>query len=102
MAAPLKYLLITLKVVALVKVSFSDRQIPKISVNTLAADEKHYLLNRENLAQAIQMQLSQNQKTFSQFLFAFLKSILNYKHFPKKMTLKADVFPEIPTPKNMV
>ena len=29
MAAPLKYLLITLKVVALEKVSFSNTQIPK-------------------------------------------------------------------------
>ena len=71
-------------------------------VNTLPADEKYYLLNRDNLAQPIKMQLSQKQKTFSQFPFAFLKSILNYKHFPKKMTLRADVFPEIPTPKNMV
>ena len=34
--------------------------------------------------QPIQMQLSQTQKTFSEFLFAFLKSILNFKHFPKK------------------
>ena len=71
-------------------------------VNTLPADEKYYLLNRDNLAQPIQMQLSQKQKTFSQFPFAFLKSILNYKHFPKKMTLRAYVFPEIPTSKNMI
>ena len=56
----------------------------------------------ENLAQPIKMQLSQKQKTFSQFPFAFLKSILNYKHFPKKMILRADVFPEIPSPKNIV
>ena len=48
------------------------------------------------------MQVSQKQKTFSEFLFAFLKSISNYKHFPKKMTLRADVFPEIPSLKNMV
>ena len=62
MAAPLKYLLITLKLVALEKVSFSNRQIPK----TLASDDKHYLLNRDNLAQPIQMQLFQKQKAFSQ------------------------------------
>ena len=74
----------------------------RVFVNTLPADEKYYLLNRDNLAQPIKMQLSQKQKTFSQFPFAFLKSILNYKHFPKKMTLRADVFPEIPTPKNML
>ena len=56
-------------------------------VNTLPADDKHYLLNRENLAQPIHMQLSQKQKSFSQFPFAFLKSILNYKQLRKKMTL---------------
>ena len=69
---------------------------------TLPADEKHYLLNRDNLAQPIKTQLSEKQKTFSQFPFAFLKSTLNYKHFPKKMTVRADVFPENPTSKNMV
>ena len=67
MVEPLKYLLITLKLVALEKVSFSNRQIPK----TLAADDKHYLLNRDNLAQPIQMQLFQKQKTFSQLFLAF-------------------------------
>ena len=73
----------------------------RLFVNTLPPDEKFYLLNRDNLAQPIQMQLSQKQETFSEFSFAFLKSILNYKHFPKKMTLGADVFPEITPPKNM-
>ena len=32
----------------------------------------------------IQMKLSQKQKTFSQFFFAFLKSILSFKYLPKK------------------
>ena len=49
-------------------------------VNTLTVDDRHYMLNRENLAQPIQIQLSQKQKTFSQFSFAFLKSLLNLKH----------------------
>ena len=53
-------------------------------VNTLTVDDKHYLLNRDNLTQPIQMQLSKKEKTFSQFFFAYLKSILNYKHLPKK------------------
>ena len=53
-------------------------------VNTLTGDDKHYLLNRDNLTQPIQMQLYQKQKTFSEFFFAFLKSILNFKHLPKK------------------
>ena len=59
-------------------------QIVRLLVNALAADEKHYMLNRDNLTQRIQMQLSQKQKTFSEFFFAFLKSILNFKHLPKK------------------
>ena len=54
-------------------------------VNTLAVNDKHYLLNRDNLTRPIQIQLSQKQKTFCKFFFAFLKSILNYKHLPKKV-----------------
>ena len=50
----------------------------------MTVDDKHYLLNRDNLTQPIQMQLYQKQKTFSEFFFAFLKSILNFKHLPKK------------------
>ena len=53
-------------------------------VNTLSADDKYSLLNRDNLTQPIQIQLSQKQKTFSQFLSAFLKSSLNDEHFFKK------------------
>ena len=63
------------------KVSFSDTQYP---VKTLTVDDKHYLFNRESLTQAIQIQLSQKQKIFSEFFFAFLKSILNFKHLRKK------------------
>ena len=29
------------------------------------------------------MKLSQKQKKFSEFFFVFLKSIINFKHFPK-------------------
>ena len=50
----------------------------------MTVDDKHYLLNRDNLTQPIQIQLSQKQKIFSEFFFAFLKSILNFKHLPKK------------------
>ena len=49
-------------------------------VNTLTANEKHYLLNRGNLMQPIWRQLSEKQKTFSELFFAFSKSILNFKH----------------------
>ena len=47
----------------------------RLICKALTADDKHYLLNRDNLTQPIQMQLSQKQKTFSEFFFASLKSI---------------------------
>ena len=53
-------------------------------VNTLSANDKYSLLNRENLTEPIQMQLSQKRKIFSQFLSAFLKSSLNVERFQKK------------------
>ena len=84
MAAPLQYLLDTLMVVALEKVSFSNTKNPETFVITLTTDDKHYLVNRDNLTQPIQKPLPQKQKTFFEFFLAFLKSILNFKHLPKK------------------
>ena len=65
MAEPLQYLLITLKVI---------QKILRLFVNILTVNDKHYLLNRDNLMQPIQMQLSEKQKTFSEFFFFFLIS----------------------------
>ena len=59
-------------------------QILGLLVNTLAADEKYPVLNRDNLTIPIQMQLSEKQKTFSQFFAAFLKCISNFERFEKK------------------
>ena len=59
-------------------------KISRLFPNTLSADGKYSLLNRHNLMQPIQMQLSRNQKTFSDFFAAFLKSNLNFEHFFKK------------------
>ena len=53
-------------------------------VNILTVDHKYSVLNRDNFRQPIQMQLSQKQKTFSQFVSAFFKSIFNFEHFEKK------------------
>ena len=53
-------------------------------VNTLSADEKYPVLNKDNLTIPIQMQLSQKQNTFSQFSAAFLKSSWNFEGFEKK------------------
>ena len=74
----------------------------KLFVNTLTADEKYSLLNRDNLTQPIQMNLSHKQNFFSQSFCAFLKSALNLEHFRNKMTLIADVFPKFRTPKGVV
>ena len=59
-------------------------KILRLFVNTLTVDEKHYLLTRDNLTQTIQIQLSQKQNNFFEFFFAILKSILHFKHLPKK------------------
>ena len=77
-------------------------KILSLFVNTLTVNEKHYLLTRDNLTQTIQMQLSQQQNTFSEFFFEFLKSILNFQNLLKMMTLVADVCREIAAPRNMV
>ena len=53
-------------------------------VNTMNADEKHPVLNRDNFKNPIQMQLSQKDETFCQFLTAFLKYRSNFAHFDKK------------------
>ena len=52
--------------------------------NTLSADCKNSVLDRDNLTQPIQMLLSRKQKTFSPFFSSFLKSTLNLEHFQKK------------------
>ena len=59
-------------------------KISRLFPNTLSADGKYSLLNRDNLTQPIQMQLSRKQKTFSEFFAAFLKSSLNFEHFQQK------------------
>ena len=48
------------------------------------------------------MELSQKQKNFSGFFSAFLKSRSNFELIKKKMTLIANVFLKLKTPKNAV
>ena len=72
-------------------------------VNTLTVNDKHYLLNRDNLTQQIHMQLSEKQKNFSQFFFfALLKSLLNFKHLQKKDDPRSLRVSGNTGPKNMV
>ena len=74
-------------------------KILRLFAKTLTVDEKDYLLNRDNLTQPIQIQLSKKEKTFLQFSFKFSKAILNFKDLSKRMTLIAYVFPEYRFPK---
>ena len=93
--APLPYLLIPVQA-----------KILGLFVNTLTADDKFSLLNRGRLLQHVQMQLSQNLKTFTEFFVFFffhfpnLYSILNI--LKKKMTLIADVFLNLRALNNVV
>ena len=50
-------------------------------VNTLTADDKYSLLNRDNLTQPIQTELSKKLRAFSELLLGFWKSTLNFEHF---------------------
>ena len=59
-------------------------KILRLFTNRLSADDKYSLLNRDNLTQPIQMQLSRKEKTFSDFFSSFLKSGLNFEHLLKK------------------
>ena len=72
MAGPLQYWLNTLMAVALEKSLLVIHKILRLLVNTLTADDKHYLLNRNNLAQPIQIELSEKQKIFSEFFSGIL------------------------------
>ena len=56
----------------------------RLFVNTLTADDKYSLLNKDNLTQRIQILLYQEEKTFSQIFCSFLKSTFNFEHFQKK------------------
>ena len=77
-------------------------KILRLFVKTLTDDEKYSFLYRDNLTQPLQILLSQKQKTFSQFFSTFLKSTLNFAHFQKRMTVIPNVFPNLPSPKQVI
>ena len=74
----------------------------RLFVKIVTTDDKYSPLNRDNLTEPIQIQLSQKRKTFSQFFSAVLKSRLNFEYFAKKMTVIANIFLKSRTPKNAV
>ena len=71
-------------------------------VNTLTDKGKYCFLYRDNLRQPIHILLYEKQKNFSQFFSPFLKSTLNFVDFQKKMTLIADIFPKLASPKKVI
>ena len=77
-------------------------KIIRLFVKTLTDHDKYSPLYRDNLTQSIHIPLCQKQKTFPQFFSPYLKSNLNFEHFQKKMTLIADVFPKLPSPKQVI
>ena len=70
--------------------------------NTLAADEKYPVLNRDNLTIAIQMQLSHKEKKFSKFFAKFSESRLNFEHFETKNDRHSFFISEITYSENVV
>ena len=59
-------------------------KILRLFVNTLTADDKYFLLNRDKLKRPIQILLSLKQKPFSELFAAFLKYALNFERTQKK------------------
>ena len=50
----------------------------------------------------IQIDLSQKENIFSEYFSSFSKSAFNFEHFEKNMTLRAYVFPKLPTTKDVL
>ena len=68
----------------------------------MTADEKYFLLNRDNFLHLLQMQLPQKQKALSECFSASSKSRFNFEPFDKKMTLIANLFLNLQTPKIVI
>ena len=94
--------MITAKSIELEKFLLLTCKILGLLVNTLATDEGYPILNRDNLMIPSQMQLSQKQKTFSQFLIPYLKSSSNLKDFEEKDDPHRFSISEITDSKNVV
>ena len=91
-----------MKVIELQKSLLQTWKIFSRFFNIFTADDKYSLISRDNWMQAIQMHLTQKQMVFSRFFYAFFESALNFKHFEKKMTLIAYVFPKLPSTKDVL
>ena len=70
-------------------------EILRLFVNGLTADDKYSSTSMKNLRPQFQTPLSPKQKTFSEFLFAFLKCSWNLEHFQKKDEYPSLIISEI-------
>ena len=59
-------------------------KILKLFIPILTDNDKYCVLTGHSLMKQIQMQLSQNEKPFSEFFSQGFKSSLNFEHFQKK------------------
>ena len=82
-------------------ISVSDILTLGLFVKTLTADNNYSLRNSESFLQQIEMQLSKNLNTFSQYFPQYQQSPSKFKHFEKKMSLLAYVFSKLKTVKCM-
>ena len=74
-----------------------------INLRLLFGANKYSLLNKDDLEEHFQMQLSpKKKKMLSTFFLVFSQFRFNFEHFQKKITLIADVFFDLRTPKNVV
>ena len=71
-------------------------------VNPFTVNDKYCLLNRGDLLQHFQIQLSKKQKVLSECFLDFLNLNQIFNIFEKKMTLTSDVFLNLRTPKDPV
>ena len=75
-------------------------KILRLFVHTWTADDKCFLLNRDNLRQSIQILLSEKKKNYQCFS-AILNSRLNFNFFQKSDVPHSLVISEITDSKNM-
>ena len=69
--------------------------------NTLTANYEYSRSNTDNLPLPVQMQLSEKVETCSEFFIAFFESAFSFEHFQRKMSLIAQVFLKLLTPKDV-
>ena len=102
MRALLPARVITVKVIEFQKFLLDTWKFFRPFLNTLNADDRYSLISKNKWMQTIQMYLFQKPKIFSEYFCVFFEFVLTFKHFQKKMTLIAYVFPKLPTTKDVL